>query len=122
MQQLHSLEIELETLNPPVTSNENLRVLLFQVVRELLFNIKKHANVDRARVELDQADERILIRVSDSGQGFTSEVMEDRHGSGFGLVSVRERLRLLGGDMEINSAPGEGTTILIWVPATPSWQ
>ncbi|NIC04247.1 PAS domain-containing sensor histidine kinase [Billgrantia bachuensis] len=122
MQQLHGLEVELETLNPPFTPNENLRVLLFQVVRELLFNIKKHANVDRARVELDQADERILIRVSDSGQGFTSQVMEDGHGSGFGLVSVRERLRLLGGDMEIDSAPGEGTTILIWVPATPSWQ
>nr|WP_236255020.1 ATP-binding protein [Halomonas zincidurans] len=95
-----------------------MRVLLFQVVRELLFNVKKHANVDQARVELDQTNAQVVIRVSDSGDGFDLAVMEaqqDEH-PGFGLFSIRERLRLLGGHMEIDAAPGTGTSILVTVP------
>ncbi len=118
MQQLHALEMEVHTLQPPDTLDEDLRVLLFQVVRELLFNVKKHSHADHARVELDQTDGQIIIRVSDSGDGFDLAVMEaeqDDH-PGFGLVSIRERLSLLGGRMEIDAVPGSGTSILLMMP------
>ncbi|MDW5377900.1 chemotaxis protein CheB [Halomonas sp. HP20-15] len=118
MKQLHGLEVDVHTLRPPDTLDENMRVLLFQVVRELLFNVKKHSNVDHARVELEQTGEQLKIRVSDSGNGFDLTIMEaeqDEH-PGFGLVSIRERLHLLGGHMEIDAAPGAGTSILVMVP------
>jgi two-component system, chemotaxis family, CheB/CheR fusion protein len=118
MKQLHDLDVDLQTRTPPYTPDEDLRVLLFQVVRELLFNAKKHAGVDRVRVELDHPDEHICIRVSDSGHGFDRVAMEAKQHEqpGFDLISVRERLRLLGGSMEIDSAPGAGTSILVKVP------
>lgn len=121
MHQLHGLEVELHTRRPPHMSNEDLRVLLFQVVRELLFNVKKHADVNQARVELDQADDRILIRVSDMGRGFDPEMVGGSQGEppGFGLVSIRERLRLLGGGMEIDSSAGFGTSVLVTLPTQP---
>jgi len=119
MKQLHDLDVEVHTQQPPNTPDEDMRVLLFQVVRELLFNVKKHANVDYAQVELDQADEQICIRVSDSGHGFDLAAMEAKQEQhpGFGLVSIRERLRLFGGLMEIDTAPGAGASILVTVPA-----
>ncbi|WP_168380878.1 chemotaxis protein CheB [Modicisalibacter radicis] len=118
MKQLHDLDVDVETHRPPEIPDEDMRVLLFQVVRELLFNVKKHADVDHARIGLDQTEEQIRIRVSDSGHGFDLAVMEveqDEH-PGFGLFSIRERLRLLGGYMEIDTAPGAGTSILVTMP------
>ncbi|MCP1364876.1 PAS domain-containing protein, partial [Halomonas sp. BBD48] len=119
MKQLHDLDVDLQTRNTPYTPDEDLRVLLFQVVRELLFNAKKHAGVNRVEVELDHTDEQICIRVSDSGHGFDPVAMEARQHEqpGFGIISIRERLRLLGGSMKITSAPGAGTSILVTVPA-----
>ncbi|TDX32796.1 two-component system CheB/CheR fusion protein [Modicisalibacter xianhensis] len=119
MKQLHDLDVELQTRTPPYTPDEDLRVLLFQVVRELLFNAKKHAGVDQVRVELDHTDDHICIRVSDTGRGFDLAAMEAKQHEqpGFGLISIRERLRLLGGSMKIDSTPGDGTSILVKVPA-----
>ncbi|MEC9481858.1 MAG: CheR family methyltransferase, partial [Halomonas sp.] len=119
MKQLHDLDVDLHVRTPPYTPDEDLRVLLFQIVRELLFNARKHAGVNRADVELDHVQECICIRVSDSGHGFDLAAMEARQHEqpGFGLISVRERLRLLGGSMEIASAPGSGTSIVIKVPS-----
>ncbi|SFH17432.1 CheR family methyltransferase [Modicisalibacter xianhensis] len=119
MKQLHDLDVELQTRTPPYTPDEDLRVLLFQVVRELLFNAKKHAGVNRVRVELDHSEDYICIRVSDSGHGFDLAAMEAKQHEqpGFGLISIRERLGLLGGSMKIDSTPGDGTSILVKVPA-----
>ena len=123
MQELHELTVELTVHHPPHTPDHDLRVLLFQIVRELLFNVKKHADVNRAHVELDQTREHILVRVSDLGCGFDQAMMESEHEAdpGFGLVAARERLRFLGGALQIDATQGEGTSILIKVPARPEW-
>ncbi|PMR72592.1 PAS domain-containing protein [Billgrantia endophytica] len=123
MQQMHELDVGMTIHHPPHMPDEDLRVLLFQIVRELLFNVKKHSHVDKAAVELDQTEEEIIIQVSDAGEGFDLALMEagqDEH-PGFGLVSSRERLRLLGGSMEIDTVPRSGTSIVIRVPARPEW-
>jgi len=105
--------------NPP---DEATRVSLFQAVRELLFNVVKHARVDRAVVRLRRADPRtIQVEVSDNGCGCDPSGLDSRataHGS-FGLFSVCERLRLLDGRLEVQTAPGQGMRVVITVPTVP---
>jgi signal transduction histidine kinase len=113
MAQVYRLHVDLQTAaNVPVTDKE-MRVLLFQIVRELLFNV-----FNQATVALDQDEGGgLLINVSDAGRGFDVTAAEARHDGGFGLFSVRERLGLFGGQMVIDSAPGAGTRITIHTPA-----
>ncbi|HHX64080.1 MAG TPA: response regulator [Chloroflexi bacterium] len=91
---------------------EDLRILLFQSVRELLFNIIKHAHVQEARLYMARlSDNRLQITVQDDGAGFDPE--SPGREETFGLFSVRERLQLYGGSMQVVSAPGEGTCVTL---------
>jgi len=103
-------------------ANHEVRVLLFRAVEELLLNIVKHAGVGRAQVQLSRRGQgHVRIRVADKGAGF-DPVKEKRAeeaasaDSHFGLFSIRERLELLGGTMEIESQPGNGTRVILSVP------
>ncbi|MFW5973189.1 MAG: PAS domain S-box protein [Bacteroidota bacterium] len=118
MEELHGLRVDLSTEHSFRMLDESLRVLLFQIVRELLFNIKKHAEVDRATIGLIQDDDAVAITVQDEGGGFdlSAGIAAQKERGGFGLYSARERLRLVGGSLEIRSAPGEGTYIVIRCP------
>jgi signal transduction histidine kinase len=118
MEQLYGLEVEIVAEDTLRTPQENIRVLLFQIVRELLFNIVKHADTGRARVALRQLNDHVEIVVSDAGKGFDVAAVEAREADdvGFGLFSVGERLGLFGGHMEIESSPGTGTRVRIDVP------
>jgi signal transduction histidine kinase len=121
MKELHDLEVEVTSGHSFHIGDATIRILLFQAVRELLFNVIKHAGVDRATVNLDDADGLLIVRVSDDGAGFDVEEARQRHEAtgGFGLFSVRERLSLFGGRLEIISAPGRGTRLTIHVPCEP---
>lgn len=100
--------------------SEDLRVLLFQVVRELLFNVKKHAGTDRAVVTLWQDEHYLVVEVADDGCGFhPGKLQQAKQARGFGLYSVQERLRLFGGHVEVESRPGDGTRVRVHAPATP---
>jgi len=102
-----------------VDVEEEIRVALFRSVRELLFNVVKHAGVTSARVQLErEADDRVRILVSDDGAGFDPEAVRAREGTGvsFGLFSLRERLELLGGQFEVDSAPGRGASFTMFAP------
>ena len=103
-----------------VELGEELRVTMFRGVRELLFNVVKHAKVASARVRLSQTpDGRAQIVVSDEGVGFDPEVLRAWDGTDarFGLFSVRERLDMLGGRLDVESAPGGGASFTIIGPA-----
>ncbi|HKK92989.1 MAG TPA: PAS domain S-box protein, partial [Longimicrobiales bacterium] len=117
MEEVHNLTVEVLTEYDFVIPQEGMRVLLFQIVRELLFNVVKHADTDRATVTLDEADEGLIITVSDEGTGFDPATLKPKTEGGFGLFSVRERLRLYGGTLEIESAPGAGTRMTATIPA-----
>jgi signal transduction histidine kinase len=93
-------------------------VLLFQTVRELLQNVVKHARSKRATVRCSTNGEHLSIDVLDPGVGFEVQAIDrlpTRHG-GFGLFNIRERLKLMGGNIDIHSVVGQGTTVRIRVP------
>ncbi len=89
-------------------------MLLFQGVRELLTNTVKHAQAGLARVEIDVDAARISVVVSDDGVGIGQS--ESTRPNGFGLFHLRERLEYLGGQMEVVSAPGQGTRTMMSIP------
>ena len=91
-------------------------------MRELLFNVAKHAGVDRAEVRLDQSDGTVRVTVVDDGRGFDPALVEaDQDGHrGLGLASARQRLRLLGGDLDVGvGRDGQGSRVEVVVPSKP---
>ncbi|HBA91079.1 MAG TPA: hypothetical protein DCZ08_04695 [Anaerolineaceae bacterium] len=89
---------------------------LFHICQEALANIAKHARARTIGVTLWKATDRYLMEVADDGQGFDVEKM--RLTIGHGLANMQTRARNVGGDVDISSEPGAGTTILAWVPAS----
>jgi two-component system CheB/CheR fusion protein len=96
--------------------NEGLRILLYQAIHELLFNVVKHANTQQAQVVMERVDGRLRISVSDHGKGFDTEILKRRAGSSSGLKNIQTKLTLLGCSMVVHSAPQSGTEILIETP------
>jgi signal transduction histidine kinase len=121
MRELHNLNIELKFSGNCRVASEDLRVLVFQLARELLFNVVKHAGVNQAKLEMFEQNGQLVIHIKDEGVGFDVGVMAESqdHRTGFGLYSVRERLSLFGGRLEIESKPGQGTQMTILVPKVP---
>jgi signal transduction histidine kinase len=89
-------------------------VVLFQVLRELLVNVVKHANASRVDIVLRGLGDRLSLRVTDDGDGFDAAVVVTGPGGGFGLFNIRERLQLLGATLEIDS--GRGTRVTVTAP------
>jgi len=118
MMEKHGLTVELKVDARLDPNREDIKLLLFQSVRELLFNAIKHAEVKSARVEMDQKGDTFCITITDQGAGFDPEVMwaKAQDGTSFGLLSIRERLTLLGGSLEMESAPGKGSRFSLIVP------
>lgn len=92
------------------------RAVVFRVVRELLINVAKHAMVDAASISIETWGEGCTVVVEDAGVGFEPRTVFERSTPGFGLVSVRERIELLGGRASFVSAPGAGTVVRLTIP------
>jgi len=94
---------------------------LYRAVQEALTNVARHAHATRARVKIDGAPDGVLLRVEDDGCGFESDgaLSSQTHDSGLGLLGMRERVIGLGGQLEIGSQPGVGTTIVVRLPVVP---
>ncbi|MEZ4711782.1 MAG: PAS domain-containing protein [Caldilineaceae bacterium] len=118
IQDIHGLEVELIAGHSFSVENLEKRLLLYQAVRELLFNVVKYAEVTRATVIVRKENGDIVIQVADDGRGFDveAESTQNRQDGGLGLYSIGERLNLFGGEMAIDSAPGEGTRITLRAP------
>lgn len=111
------LRVEVQSRVTTVKLSEDRSVLLFQSVRELLFNALKHAGTGKATVEIDVVDERILhITVTDGGAGFDVEMLLTEDRKGYGLFSIRERIEGLDGTFTAISSPGAGTRIGLSIP------
>ena len=119
MKEKHGLEVDVQSVEALTVEIEEVRIMLLQAIRELLFNVVKHSGVMKATVRLGPAtDGRLLVTVSDEGVGFdVTRVADPGAGTGgIGLPSMRERLALTGGGIEIESSPGHGSRFTIWVP------
>jgi DNA-binding NarL/FixJ family response regulator len=114
----YGLTVTVEAEPEAEVEAEEIRIALFQSVRELLFNVAKHAQVQSAAIRLRRLEDgTIQLAVSDNGVGFDLTEVRSREGTtgGFGLFSLRERLELLGIDLKIESAPGCGSRFIIQV-------
>jgi signal transduction histidine kinase len=91
---------------------------LYRIAQEALNNVGKHATPSSVHVTLEPDDGSLVLTIEDDGRGFDpSGSPTDRRKGGFGLIGMRERARLLGGQLEVDSAPGQGTQIVVRVPA-----
>ena len=116
-QERYGLTVALSVEGTSEPANEALRVVLFQAVRELLFNIVKHAHVKRADVAVTSTSNGNLhIEIHDAGQGFDPGALASDYSRGFGLAAVRDRLRLFSGNLDVTAAPGQGTRIVLTAP------
>lgn len=120
MKELHGLRVEVEAVGSCEIPHHEMRVLLFQLVRELLFNTVKHADVDWAQINLRRDDENLYIDVKDDGKGFEVKSLHRarRTRGGWGLSRMEERLSLFNSTLTIDSAPGQGTHITLSVPCS----
>jgi signal transduction histidine kinase len=109
-----NVEIEFHHAGIPRSLPKEVSLCLFRVLQEALQNGVKHSGARHFRVELRGTSREIQLTVNDLGVGFDQQVAIDRRG--IGLVSMRERLNLVGGEFSINSKPGGGTTIRARVP------
>jgi signal transduction histidine kinase/CheY-like chemotaxis protein len=114
----HGLTVALEISSRLDPVDEPIRVFLFQAVRELLANVVKHARTDQARVcadvVVDGDEQQIRVIVCDEGAGFDPVQLATTRG--IGLFALRERLEMLGGQLEIESRSGHGTRVALSVP------
>lgn len=125
----HNLHVELiGAEDTSLLLPEDQAILLFQSVRELLINVTKHARTANASVSLRVRGGTLQIEVRDRGIGFDSRLPVEgtsasQSSPSFGLFSIRERMKALGGRLTIESMPGRGTTATIWLPlAAPNGQ
>lgn len=95
-----------------------VEAVLYRVAKESLNNVMRHAQASSASIRIERDAQAIRCTIRDDGSGFDVERAAARDGEqGFGLIGMRERLSVLGGTLQINSAPGQGTELVISVPA-----
>jgi signal transduction histidine kinase len=100
------------TTQPPAET----RVILYRIAQEALTNARKHAQPSTVTVHLGEVARGYLVKVIDDGVGFSPDGAGPAPGH-LGLAAMRERANLAGGSLRLESAPGEGTTVEVWIPA-----
>ncbi len=117
MSRRHSLNVTVKAEEKERPLPDATKTLIFESLREILFNIVKHANVDGALVEVWEGQDRLSVTVSDEGIGFDVDAKaREIERSNFGLFSVGHRIKAIGGTLTIDSAPGKGTRIFLEIP------
>jgi two-component system CheB/CheR fusion protein len=112
------IHVELTDDDASLPLDDATRAIVFRSVRELLMNVFKHAHAPSAKVSLRRTEEGFEIAVEDRGVGFDAREPSDPKDKGFGLLSVREQLRRLGGTLEVISEPTKGTRVNLRLPLT----
>ena len=110
----HNIRVKFDCRDIPQDTPQNLRLCLFRVVQESLRNVVKHSGAREARVTLTRHGNAIDLCIEDFGTGFDQEAL--RKGGTLGLISMRERARLVGGQLSIESGMGTGTRIFLEAP------
>jgi signal transduction histidine kinase len=118
MQEQHGIRIDVTDDGQWKPLTEDMRILLFRAVQELLINVAKHAHARQVLISIGRDGDYIRITVVDDGVGFDLCEREPDAGraNGFGLFSINERLHQLHGYCEIHSKPGQGTQVTLMAP------
>jgi signal transduction histidine kinase len=115
-----SVQLSLEVVGEPMPLLAELEVTLFRVAQEALTNAARHAHPSRVGLTLSYMDDVVLLDVRDDGAGFDPDQVNGHPRAGgheFGLQAMAQRLRQVGGELEVESAPGAGTAVNARVPA-----
>jgi len=115
IQQEHGFPVIFSDDGEPKPLAGDMKVALYQVAREVLINAAKHARPGRVSLAVGRRGNRIVLVIADDGAGFDVSVNSMTH-SGFGLFNIRQRMETLGGEVEIDSHPGRGTTVTVTAP------
>lgn len=107
--------IDLVVFGVEPTLRSSVKAAIFRLVQECLNNVEKHAKAKSVQVKLEFVQDSLSLVVKDDGVGFD---LDERMGTGgsFGLLGMKERTQLLEGQIEVQSAPGEGTKVLFQIP------
>ena len=114
----YGIQVEFTDRGAALEIAKDVALCLFRVTQEALNNVVKHSRAKQAQVELCRELNEINLRIADAGAGF--DVALSHTDLGIGLIGMRERLRLVGGKLSVQSAPMRGTTILVEVPVSVS--
>jgi signal transduction histidine kinase len=114
----HPIRISCDVRDAYKHLNPDVKIILYQVFRELLNNVVKHSKAQNAHVTIDMENGHFYMKVTDDGSGFDTKMLgTPTVEGGFGLYSIRERLLAIGGSLMIESAPGTGTVVTAMMPA-----
>ena len=115
------IEVDLHVAGDLCTLSDSQKIVLFRVVQEALSNVRKHSEAGRVSVVLRSRRTYVEVTVTDDGCGFRPQHLDTNR---LGLAGISERVRLLGGAVEIETSPGAGTTVRAtlpqWRPSTPA--
>jgi signal transduction histidine kinase len=114
LSQVHSVDIEFSHQQLPHADRREIDLCLYRIAQEALRNVVKHSGAKNCEVELRGGADAISLRIQDNGVGFDPESINGQ--GGLGLVSMRERLRAVQGEIAIDTKPYEGTEIEIRIP------
>lgn len=113
------IEVGFNVIGPVEKLESGIEIAIFRIVQESLSNISKHSQGTFAKVSIEYSTTRLNLSIIDNGIGFNIEKI-NKVGSttsgGFGLMNIRERVELLDGKLQINSSPGEGTRLNLYIP------
>ena len=104
----------LRFMDEPVSLDEDQTVAIFRIVQESLTNVTRHAEANRVDINLSRTANDIVVEVRDNGKGFDPESANKK--KSFGLLGMRERAAVLGGNIDINSSRQQGTTVRVCIP------
>jgi PAS domain S-box-containing protein len=107
---------EFESSAPDMRLSPDVETNLYRIAQEALHNVVKHSQARTVSVLLSRRGYYAILVIEDDGRGFETAELAAAGGAGFGLVSMRERATLVGGELEIDSTPGAGTSIFVRVP------
>lgn len=120
VERIDGVRVELDADIPRQSIPKDAALGIYRVAQEALRNIGRHAKASVVQLSVTLKDNGLRLTVTDDGTGFEPALQARRLRPSLGHASMRERMRLLGGELEIRSSPGAGTTVLAWVPIAKS--
>jgi signal transduction histidine kinase len=107
------MHCELHVCKEDIQLDDACATALFRIVQESLTNVVRHAHASKVDISLGRNEANYLLEVKDNGQGFEPAIRKEKS---FGLLGIRERALALGGEVDISSVPGQGTSIRVSIP------
>jgi signal transduction histidine kinase len=118
---MHDTDIKyINLLDTPAHLKKSNKIAMYRTVSEIIMNIIKHSGSKNAKIELSNNKKFILLKAEDTGTGFDVNLFDEKKFSGFGLLTISEKIKNLGGSFKIVSKPGKGTKVFLSVPLGPT--